>query len=139
MNATTKRLRRATAAPGMPTFEQAVAVALARASESLVGLIEMRIVDDAWKDADVDVDFAVRLAHQQITQMQQTKFTQPGDFSTQWFMASSAVALAKKGFSRPDCIYARWLTGCMELFTQMNDMVDFCWHAGQHGEKAGAA
>lgn len=110
---------------GLPTFQQVVTLALAKAEMSLSGLKEIRCNDERWDDADSDIDFAVSLARAHVQRMMATEYPDYDTFAAEWLQVASAVNLGKRLFSRQDCWYARRLHTVCGMFEQARSMVEF--------------
>ena len=124
MNTITK-LKTAATVSALPTFQQAVAMALAKAEWDLKYIINTRRNDEQWDDNDVDVDYAVELALCHVQSMKAVAFADFDHFSTDWYKAAAAINLGIKIFSRNDCAYIRCLKCAGNMFQQTADMVEF--------------
>lgn len=109
----------------LPTFQQVIALALAKAEQNLRRLIEIRCNDERWADADVDVDFAVELALTHLERMKAMSFENYNGLDYEWFKVAAALKLGKKQFSRPDCNYSRTLESTCNMFDQMAELFEF--------------
>lgn len=124
MNTITK-LKPSATVSALPTFQQAVAMALAKAEKDLKNIINIRCADEHWRDEDVDVDCAVELALSHVQHMKAANFADFDHFSTDWYKAAAAVNLGLKVFSRNECSYMRSLADAGAMFRQTADMVEF--------------
>lgn len=125
MNATAKPRARKAPAAARPTFEQMMALALAKAEDDLCRLVRTRCADEHWKDADSDVDYAVELALSHIRAMKERNFEDAAEFCLTWGHAGAAINLAAKAFSRTDCAYNRFLRDAARMFEQVGELVEF--------------
>ncbi|MDR3018642.1 MAG: hypothetical protein LBV56_24690 [Delftia acidovorans] len=125
MNVTTKPRARKAPATARPTFEQMMALALAKAEDDLGRLVSTRCADEHWKDADSDVDYAVELALSHIRAMKDRNFEDAAEFCFIWGYAGAAINLAAKAFSRTDCAYSRFLRDTVHMFAQVGELVEF--------------
>lgn len=116
---------KASTAEILPTAAQLIHLAIQMAENNITRLIDIRNNDDEWDDADVDVDMATELALEKVLSLKGKKFTEINDFLSKWYMAQSAMNLAKKAFSRENCWYSRILANSTELFDQMAHAIEF--------------
>ncbi|KAA9181986.1 MULTISPECIES: hypothetical protein [Delftia] len=125
MNATAKTRARKAPAVARPTFEQMMALALAKAEDDLDRLVRTRCADEYWKDVDADIDYAVELALGHIRSMKARNFEDAAEFCLTWGHAGAAINLAAKAFSRTDCAYGRFLRDAVHMFAQVAELVEF--------------
>lgn len=90
MNTTAKPRARKAPAAARPTFEQMIALALAKAEDDLGRLVRTRCADEHWRDADSDVDYAVELALGHIRSMKTRHFGDAAEFCLTWGHAGAA-------------------------------------------------
>lgn len=120
----TTRTKALATAPQMPTFQQMVVLALAKADKDLRTLIEIRCGDEHWAEEDVDVDLAVELALTHLERMKSMSFTEYTGFDIEWFKVGAALNLGKKLFSRQDCWYRHALDRTCAMFDHIASMVE---------------
>lgn len=127
MNATAQPKKRASAAGEveLPSARQMIMLALAQAEHGLASLGQLRCHDEDWADCDVDVDNATELSLHHIRRMQAMDLHSYEGFDAEWYIAASAINLAKRSFSRSDCRYSRALECTCELFRVMAEAVEF--------------
>lgn len=111
--------------PALPSFQQFVTLAIAKAERDLECICRIRCSDEHWCDDDVDVDTAVDLALDQIRRMKVMQFADCDAFTGEWFKVAAVLNLGVKSFSRKDCSYMRFLDGSCDMFSQAAEMAEF--------------
>lgn len=109
----------------LPSFQQLVALAIAKAEFDLEHICRIRCTDEHWSDEDNEVDNAVDLALDQVRRMKCLQFEQFDQFIGEWFKVSAVLNLGAKSFSRKDCAYMRFLDGSCHMFSHAAEMAEF--------------
>lgn len=129
MNATAKRRARANPEDNdevnQAAMQQMMALAIMSAEDRLARLMVVRMEDEDWDDDDYSIDMAVELSLTHIRSMKDVKFKGYDDFTRQWFLAASAITLARKSFSRGTSIFGRCLDGLETMFAQAPEFVSY--------------
>lgn len=110
---------------GGPSMQQMIALFIGRAEIELQRLLETRINDEEWDDQDADVDMAIKLTMTQLRRMKSMGFKCGADFTAEWFIARSAIALSIKAFSRPDSIFGQLLACKLTMFDEAANFMDY--------------
>lgn len=109
----------------LPTWQQAMALALAFIESSMEQLVRIRIDDKNWSDSDVDVVCGVDLALAHIKRLRTDMPTDHARFDAEWFKAAAAINLSLRVFSRPDSYYFRQLESVKRQCDVLVDAVQF--------------
>lgn len=115
----------------LPSLGQIICIAVAKAEADLKLLNEIRCNDPDWNDHDIDVDLATDLVLEKVRGMKATPFADASEFTTQWYIAKSALNLSCTVFSRKDCWYYRHLQKTCQLFEQLACIADFTEMQGE--------
>lgn len=115
----------ADAAALLPSFQQFVHLAIAKAESDLEGICRIRFTDEHWSDDDFDVGTAVDCALDQVRRMKGMQFAELDAFEQEWFKVAAVLNLGSKSFSRSDCSYSRRLESACHMFSQTAEMADF--------------
>lgn len=125
MNSTANHNQPTSAPAALPSFQQFVALAIAKAESDLEFVCRIRCSDKDWTEEDVDVDTAVDLALDQIRRMKTVQFADCDAFTAEWIKVASVLNLGARSFSRKDCSYMRFLDGACHMFAHAAEMAEF--------------
>lgn len=125
MNDIANRKQPTSTQAALPSFQQFVTLAIAKAERDLECICRIRCSDEYWREEDVDVDTAVDLALDQIRRMKAMQMADCDAFTREWFKVAAVLNLGAKSFSRKDCTYMRFLDGSCHMFTQAAELAEF--------------
>ena len=109
------------------TFAQACDLALRVILERIECLEVVRVSDDEWNDADTNVDNAISLVHDGVSNMYQKagQYKNACELGKEWFDCAGVVSMCRQVFTRPNSVYARFLARLDTDFQRMYAMVEF--------------
>lgn len=108
---------------GLPSFRQAVNMALRITTSHMNSLASARMADADWSDDDCDVDFSIDLASRELVRLTESTDLTEDEFFRSWWQVNSVVSLADKLFKR-DCLYKNYLQCIPESFRVLGEMVE---------------
>lgn len=108
---------------GLPSFRQAVNMALRITTSHMNSLASARMADADWSDDDCDVDFSIDLASRELVRLTESTDLTEDEFFRSWWQVNSVVSLADKSFKR-DCLYKNYLQCIPESFRVLGEMVE---------------
>ena len=107
----------------LPSFRQAVNMALKMTTSVMTTLASVRLADTQWDDDDCDADFSIDLARRELERLSAAKDLTETEFFRSWWQIYSVVSLADKAFKR-DCIFKNHLQCFPESFRVLGEMVE---------------
>lgn len=107
----------------LPTFNQAVNMALMMVGDVMDTLATVRRADTNWDDNDSDADFSIDLARKELDSLIRSKCISEKEFFESWWRISSVVSLADKSFKR-ECTFKDYLRVLPESFRVLGEMIE---------------
>jgi hypothetical protein len=116
----------ACAAPAaLPTFEQMVALSIARLRHDLTNLERISEQDPNWNEDDFETTQAMSLLAAEAQRLGSVTFASANDFANAWFRLSAVLDLAVKAFIQRDNWYFRSLEFVADFVSNTPEMLDF--------------
>ncbi|QBM27966.1 hypothetical protein [Hydrogenophaga pseudoflava] len=113
-----------TSAEALPSFRQAVNMALKMTTSVMKTMEAVRLADTDWDDDDSDADFSIALASRELARLSGIEDLTEDEFFRSWWQVYSVVSLADKAFHR-DCIFKNHLRCFPESFRVLGEMVEW--------------
>jgi len=82
-----------------------------------------RNIDDAFDDADCDIDMTMRLVSDEVDRMR-TNPPELDDFATRWYRMAAPVHLAAKSYSKPQDLYGFFLAHLSKALESLPEVWD---------------